>query len=68
MHKHRTGEGQSIPFRNERYFCSNGVWYFQTRGGKHKGPFANKAEMEAELSSFINQKKMMNQSFSRSVS
>jgi len=48
MEKHRAGETSNIPFRNERYFCMNGEWFFETRGGP-LGPFENKQEMEAEL-------------------
>ncbi|MCW9013417.1 MAG: DUF6316 family protein [Gammaproteobacteria bacterium] len=56
--KHRAGEHDNIPFRSERYFCSNGVWYFQTRGGRQVGPFIDKREMEAELLLFIREKAM----------
>ena len=62
MHKHRAGENQAIPFRNERYFCANGVWYFETRGGKQQGPFSDKKEMEAELMMFIREQSLLNQS------
>ena len=62
MQKHRSGEDKIIPFRNECYFCANGVWYFETRGGKQKGPFADKAEMEGELLLFIREQRMLNQS------
>ena len=60
MMKHRAGETHTIPFRSERYFCSNGVWYFQTRGGQQKGPYIDKQEMEAELLLFIREKSMEN--------
>lgn len=54
MHQHRAGEHDtSIPFRNERYFCNNGEWFFETRNGGQLGPFENKNEMEAELLMFI---------------
>lgn len=62
MQQHRSGEEQPIPFRNERYFCANGVWYFETRGGKQQGPFINKQEMEAELLLFIRETSMLGQS------
>jgi len=62
MQQHRSGEEQTIPFRNERYFCANGVWYFETRGGKQQGPFINKQEMEAELLLFIRETNMLGQS------
>ena len=60
MEKHRAGESQHIPFRNERYFCSNGEWYFEVRGGGLKGPFADRQEMEAELLLFIRDKSTEN--------
>jgi len=66
MQKFRSGEHKIVPFRNERYFCSNGVWYFETRGGKHKGPYADKQEMEAELLLFIREQRMLNQSLKQS--
>ncbi len=53
MDKHRAGETSTIPFRNERYFCMNGEWFFETRGGGQLGPFEDKREMEAELLFFI---------------
>jgi len=62
MQHHREGEDQSIPLRNERYVCVNGVWFFATRGGKQKGPFINKQEMEAELLFYIREQKMLGQS------
>ena len=63
MLQHRAGETQNIPFRNERYFCANGVWFFETRGGKQEGPFISKNEMEGELLLYIRQQTMLNQSF-----
>lgn len=62
MQQHRDGENSTIPFRNKRYVCINGVWFFETREGKQKGPFVNKQEMEAELLYFIREQKMLNQS------
>lgn len=54
MHSHRAGEqDKTVPFRNERYFCINGEWFFETRNGDQQGPFPNKKEMEAELILFI---------------
>jgi uncharacterized protein DUF6316 len=61
MQHHRTGEKSSIPFRNERFFCANGVWYFETRGGKHHGPFLSKKEMQGELLMYIREQNMLNQ-------
>ena len=53
MNKHRAGEKSNIPFRNERHFCMNGEWFFETRDGKQLGPLESKEEMEAELLLFI---------------
>jgi len=61
--QHRAGENSPIPFRNQRYFCANGVWFFETRGGKQLGPFVSKQEMEAELMMFIREKTVLNRSF-----
>jgi len=60
MQQHRAGEDSVIPFRNERYFCANGVWYFETRGGQQQGPFQNKNEMEGELLLYIRAQNMLN--------
>ncbi len=61
MQNHRAGENTTIPFRNERYFCANGVWFFETRGGYQKGPFVTKQEMESKLLLFIQEQKLLNQ-------
>ncbi len=61
--QHRAGENSPIPFRNQRYFCANGVWFFETRGGKQLGPFVSKQEMEAELMMFIREKTVLSRSF-----
>ena len=62
MQHPRSGEDKSIPFRNQRFFCSNGVWYFKARGGKQIGPFADKQEMQVELDQFINEQRRLNMS------
>lgn len=64
MNKNRAGEKQNIPFRTERYFCSNGEWYFLTRGGGQEGPFINKEEMEAELLLYIREQTMASNTIS----
>jgi len=58
MQQRRSGEEKAVPLRTERFFCTNGVWYFDTRGGKQKGPFASKQEMQAELQQFIRQQQL----------
>ena len=67
MRHPRAVEDQTIPFRNERYVCINGVWFFETRGGKQKGPFISKQEMEAELLFFIREQKMLGQSIQQTA-
>ncbi|VAW72672.1 hypothetical protein MNBD_GAMMA10-2538 [hydrothermal vent metagenome] len=62
MQHHRSGEEKTIPFRTERYFCTNGVWYFDTRGGQQQGPFVSKQEMQGELLLFIREQAMLRQS------
>ena len=60
----RSGETSATHFRTERYFCSNGEWYFLTRGGGQEGPYLNKEEMEAELLLFIREQNLVNSSIS----
>ena len=60
MDDSRSGETNVYPFRTQRYFCINGVWYFNTRGGGQRGPFATKQEMQGELLLFIREKTMEN--------
>ncbi len=66
MQKHRAGEVCNIPFRNERHFCANGLWYFEARGGVQKGPYKSKEEMEGELLMFIREQNMSNQAIQAS--
>ena len=50
MDQYRAGEKDlTIPFRNERYYCSNGEWFFEARNGGQHGPYESKEDMEAEL-------------------
>ena len=62
MNQHRAGEkNDPIPFRNDRFFCSNGEWYFEARNGEQHGPYENKSDMEAELLMFIRSKALARQ-------
>lgn len=60
MESNRHGEDKNIPFRSARHFCSNGEWYFMTRGGGQRGPFTNKQEMEAELLLYLREETQNN--------
>lgn len=53
MSKSRRGETGSHPFRSGRFFIVNGTWYFATREGPDKGPFASRAAAEAALLNFV---------------
>ncbi len=53
MSKHRPGEKQQIRFRSDRMFVADNQWYFSTREGEEKGPFATREEAEAELVRFL---------------
>ena len=59
MEPNRSGESRNIPFRTNRYFSTNGAWYFMTREGVEMGPFIDKDDAEAELMMFIREKSMM---------
>lgn len=60
----RTGEDSATHFRTERYFCSNGEWYFLTRGGGQEGPYINKEEMEGELLLYLREQSMVSNAIS----
>jgi hypothetical protein len=59
MELNRVGESRNVPFRTNRYFCTNGTWYFMTREGMQMGPFIDKREAEGELIMFIREKSMI---------
>ncbi len=40
-------------FRSERYFESNGQWYFSTRETKDQGPFATRELASFELYAYL---------------
>lgn len=46
-------------FQVDRFYQSNGEWYFTTREGYEKGPFSDKAEAERELADYLRHKKKM---------
>ena len=43
-------------FRSDRFFLSEGRWYFSTREVPSLGPYARRAEAERALAEFITQK------------
>lgn len=40
-------------FKTNRIFQVNGEWYFTTREGEDKGPFASKADAEVQIALYI---------------
>lgn len=57
MHQPRAGEHSSIPLRKERFFCENGKWFFEARGGTQKGPYSSKEDMETALAAYIREQR-----------
>lgn len=51
--KYRIGEVTNSHFRNERFFCISGEWYFSTRENLKVGPFADREQSEIELMFFL---------------
>ena len=51
--QHRAGETGHHPFRSDRLYFSDDVWYFMIRGGNSKGPFANAPEAKHALKHYI---------------
>ncbi len=56
--KQRAGENRTIPFRSDRFYCVDGAWYFEARGGVQKGPYANREDVEVGLMQFIREQSM----------
>jgi hypothetical protein len=61
VESNRSGENKPIPFRTARHFCSNGEWYFMTRGGGQRGPFGTRQDMEAELMLYLREENLSNE-------
>ncbi len=55
MSTNRRGEKRKIRFRSDRLFVADSQWYFSTREGEEKGPYATKEEAEAELVRYVYQ-------------
>lgn len=50
---YRMGEVTNSHFRNRRFFCISGQWYFSTRENLKSGPFSDKEGAEIELMFFL---------------
>ncbi len=53
MSNNRRGEKRKTRFRSDRLFVADSQWYFSTREGEEKGPYATREEAEAELVRYI---------------
>ena len=49
----RAGEAGGLPVRSDRFFSSQGEWFFSTREGVPIGPFDDKEEARSGLGDFI---------------
>lgn len=63
MNQSREGENGIPPFRSGRFFVVSNNWYFTTREGLDKGPFASKREAESALNSFLDKCRKYNEFF-----
>jgi len=50
----KTDEKDARYFRSDRFFSSNGQWYFITRENREAGPFATRDAAEAALVDYLN--------------
>ena len=49
----RSGENESHPIRNERFFQMEHHWYYTTREGVNVGPFDSYHEADQGVAEFI---------------
>lgn len=52
----REGESDRTWFRIDRFYCSNGKWYFSSRNYQNHGPFDTRSDAETELLFFMRAK------------
>ncbi len=53
MSQSRRGEKRQVRFRSDRMFVVDNQWYFSTREGEERGPYATREEAEAELLRYL---------------
>jgi hypothetical protein len=51
--KRRSDEKDVTVFRTDRYFLSDGKWFFTTRGGTNVGPFDTREDAERALTQHL---------------
>jgi hypothetical protein len=52
VHRH-TDEKPTTRFRSDRFFTSQGQWFFNTREGTTEGPFASRTDAESALVGYL---------------
>ena len=53
MSQRKTDTGTRTNFRTDRFFCQDGLWYFNTREGTLEGPYATRKAAESYLKTYI---------------
>jgi Domain of unknown function (DUF6316) len=51
--KRKTDETERTVFRTDRYFTSDGKWFFTTREGGNLGPFESRRDAEEALLQYL---------------
>jgi len=54
-----TDDNASKKFQSERFFRSDGMWFFTTREGIDFGPFTNQADADKALFRYLDTQKTM---------
>lgn len=67
MKLNRTGEQGNVPFRSNRFFNSNGYWYYTTREGVDIGPFDSHEDAARGACEFIEFISRVEPSFARTL-
>ncbi len=58
----RYGEEGDPPFRTQRLFSENGLWYFETREGTQVGPYRDMREVKRALAVFLARRLLISKS------
>ena len=64
MHR-TTDKERSKAFQSERFFSSDGIWYFTTREGIDFGPFTTRSDGEKALFRYLDTQRTMHRLRSR---
>jgi hypothetical protein len=53
MARKEDGDSEKRFFQVDRFYQTNGEWFYTTREGEEKGPFESKDEAEGDLIAYI---------------